>query len=207
MTQCREQSLFLYISSQTENQDEEAKAVRVRKYGEVLANCVSSVASALEIPKEMIKDSVRPDYWAKDSESPCCVLCKQLFGNTDDMNQSELFYRESSNGSGSSSNSPVHNVIDIRRHHVSFSIINYHSTFLSQYLLYLKFYSAAVVVQRCATNARLIGNRYLNTDGIQTCVFVIVAGIRRMHELLPLRARLSLRFNCIPFFSIHFKLS
>lgn len=93
--------------------------MRVRKYGEVLANCVSSVASALEIPKEMIKDSVRPDYWAKDSESPSCSLCKQVFGNTDDMNQSELFYRESSNGSGSLQGSPVHNVIDIRRHHVS----------------------------------------------------------------------------------------
>lgn len=89
----------------------------MRKYGEVLANCVSSVASALEIPKEMIKDSVRPDYWARDADSPSCVLCKQVFGNTDDMNQSELFYRESSTGSGSSQNSPSHNVIDIRRHH------------------------------------------------------------------------------------------
>lgn len=111
--------LFVLIIWLTDNPDEEAKAVRVRKYGEVLANCVSSVASALEIPKEMIKDSVRPDYWAKDSESPSCVLCRQMFGNTDDMNQSELFYRESTNGVGSSHNSPVHNVIDIRRHHVS----------------------------------------------------------------------------------------
>lgn len=92
----------------------------MRKYGEVLANCVSSVASALEIPKEMIKDSVRPDYWAKDSESPSCGICRQVFGNTDDMNQSDIFYRESSNGSGSSQSSPVHNVVDIRRHHVSF---------------------------------------------------------------------------------------
>lgn len=69
---------------------------------------------------QMIKDSVRPDYWAKDSESPSCTICKQMFGNTDDMNQSELFYRESNSTPGSSQGSPVHNVIDIRRHHVSF---------------------------------------------------------------------------------------
>lgn len=81
-----------------------------------MANAVSSVASALEIPKEMIKDSVRPDYWAKDSESPSCASCKQMFGNNDDMNQSEMFYREPSAGSGLSQGSPVHN-IDIRRHH------------------------------------------------------------------------------------------
>lgn len=90
----------------------------MRKYGELVANAVSSVASALEIPKEMIKDSVRPEYWAKDSESHSCSLCKQIFGSNDDMNQSELFYRETSTGSGSSSqDSPVHSVIDKRRHH------------------------------------------------------------------------------------------
>jgi hypothetical protein len=109
------------LSLNTENPDEEAKAVRVRRYGELVVNAVSSVASALEIPKEMIKDSVRPDYWAKDSESPSCTLCKQTFGNNDDMNQSELLYRETSTGSGSgttsSQGSPVHNIIDIRRHH------------------------------------------------------------------------------------------
>lgn len=120
-------NVFIYVDTpkitlmlNTENPDEEAKAVRVRRYGELVVNAVSSVASALEIPKEMIKDSVRPDYWAKDSESPSCTLCKQMFGNNDDMNQSELFYRETSTGSGSgtsSQGSPVHNIIDIRRHH------------------------------------------------------------------------------------------
>lgn len=67
----------------------------------------------------MIKDSVRPDYWAKDSECHSCVLCKVVFGNNDDMNQSELLYRETlSVGSGSSSQeSPVHGVLDKRRHH------------------------------------------------------------------------------------------
>lgn len=93
----------------------------MRKYGEVLANCVSSVASALEIPKEMIKDRVRPDYWAKDSESPTCSACKQEFGDVDEMNQAEIFYREpSASPNGSSQGSPTKNVIDIRRHHVSF---------------------------------------------------------------------------------------
>lgn len=92
----------------------------MRKYGEVLANCVSSVASALEIPKEMIKDSVRPDYWAKDCDSPNCVVCKQEFGDVDEMNQAELFYREPSTPpNASAQGSPTKNVIDIRRHHVS----------------------------------------------------------------------------------------
>jgi zinc finger FYVE domain-containing protein 1 len=96
--------------------EEEAKSVRVRKYGEVVANCVSSVASALEIPKELIKESARPEYWAKDSDSPSCVICKQIFGATDELDQSE-FYREKNSGTESSQNSPVHNVIDKRRHH------------------------------------------------------------------------------------------
>lgn len=91
--------------------------MRVRKYGEVLANCVSSVASALEIPKEMIKDSVRPDYWQKDSDSPKCGLCAQEFGNTDDMNQKTDRYNNSSGTPSSAQSSPIHNVIDIRRHH------------------------------------------------------------------------------------------
>lgn len=139
--------ILISFCSLTENPDEEAKAVRVRKYGEVLANCVSSVASALEIPKEMIKDSVRPDYWSKDSESPTCLICKQIFGNTDDMNQSELFYRESSSGPGSSQNSPIHNVIDIRRHHVR--------SFQYQQISFLSLaFSVADAVQRFAINVR-----------------------------------------------------
>lgn len=97
--------------------EEEAKSVRVRKYGEVVANCVSSVASALEIPKELIKESARPEYWAKDSESPACVICKQIFGGADELDQSEFYRGEKNSGTESSQNSPVHNVIDKRRHH------------------------------------------------------------------------------------------
>lgn len=107
-----------FILITTERLDEETKNVKVRKYGEVIFSAVSSVAAALEYPKELIKDSVRPEYWAKDSESPSCSLCDQIFGNNiDEMEQSKI--RELSNASGSSlGNSPIH-AIDIRRHHVS----------------------------------------------------------------------------------------
>lgn len=101
----------------TDISEEEAKAVRVRKYGEVVANCVSSVASALEIPKEMIKESARPDYWSKDCDSPSCVICKQAFGSTDEVDQADIYYREKNSGTESSQGSPVHGVIDKRRHH------------------------------------------------------------------------------------------
>lgn len=91
--------------------------MRVRKYGEVFASAVSSVAAALDYPKELIKDSVRPDYWVKDSEAPSCNICDQIFANNiDDMEHSKL--REMSTASGSFNNSPVHS-IDFRRHHVS----------------------------------------------------------------------------------------
>lgn len=89
--------------------------MRVRKYGELLTSAVSSVAAALEYPKELIKDSVRPEYWAKDSESPSCTLCDQVFGNNiDEMEQSKI--RELS--TGSLQNSPMHVILDVRRHHV-----------------------------------------------------------------------------------------
>jgi zinc finger FYVE domain-containing protein 1 len=89
----------------------------VRKYGEVFVSAVSSVAAALDYPRELIKDSVRPDYWVKDSEACSCKLCDQVFANNiDDMEQSKL--RELNGGaSGSFQNSPVH-AIDVRRHHV-----------------------------------------------------------------------------------------
>lgn len=97
--------------------DEETKSVGVRKYGEVIVSAVSKVAAALEYPKEFIKDSVRPEYWAKDCDSPMCSLCDQVFGNNiDDMEQSKI--RELSNAN-SLQNSPNHVLIDIRRHHVN----------------------------------------------------------------------------------------
>lgn len=90
--------------------------VRVRKYGELVANAVSSVTSALEIPKEMIKDSVRPDYWVKDSENQNCFLCEFKFGDNEELNQTDLNHRESTS-SGSSQESPVHRLIDGKIHH------------------------------------------------------------------------------------------
>lgn len=98
--------------------EEEAKNVRVRKYGEVFASAVSSVAVVFDYPREAIKDSVRPDYWVKDSDAPSCKLCDQTFANNiDDMELSKL--RELNGAvSGSFQNSPVH-AIDVRRHHVS----------------------------------------------------------------------------------------
>ncbi|XP_065159950.1 zinc finger FYVE domain-containing protein 1-like isoform X3 [Atheta coriaria] len=58
--------------------------VRVRKYGEVVASSISAVASALEIPKDIlsgfIKDSVRPAYWTPDSECLNCEVCSNPFG-------------------------------------------------------------------------------------------------------------------------------
>ncbi len=84
----------------------------MRKYGEVFANAVSSVAAALDYPKELIKDSVRPDYWVKDSEAPSCHICVQVFVfNVDDMEQSKLRLLN-----GSTQNSSGH-TIDVRRHH------------------------------------------------------------------------------------------
>ena len=100
-----------------ERLEEETKNVRVRKYGEVFVSAVNNFAAALDYPKELIKDSVRPDYWVKDSEALSCNICDHIFANNvDDMEQSKL--REMSNGSGSFNNSPVHS-IDFRRHHVS----------------------------------------------------------------------------------------
>ena len=54
--------------------------VRARKYGEVVVNTFSSVASVLQYPKELIKESARPSYWVPDHEAKECVVCKEPFG-------------------------------------------------------------------------------------------------------------------------------
>lgn len=90
----------------------------MRKYGEIFASAVSSVAAVLEYPRELIKDSVRPEYWVKDSEAPSCKICEQTFANNvDEMEQSKI--REFNGGASGcfQNNSPVH-AIDVRRHHV-----------------------------------------------------------------------------------------
>jgi zinc finger FYVE domain-containing protein 1 len=97
--------------------EEETKNVQVRKYGEVLASVAGKVVGVLDYPKELIKDSVRPDYWVKDSDALSCNICDQRFANSiDEMEQSKL--RELNGSSSSFQNSPIHS-IDFRRHHVS----------------------------------------------------------------------------------------
>lgn len=86
--------------------------IRVRKYGEVVYNTLSSVASVLEYPKgmptakptqirltvslliqnfisvpDLIKDSARPSYWVKDSdpEAKFCCVCTKPFGTAEDL--------------------------------------------------------------------------------------------------------------------------
>lgn len=54
--------------------------VRIRKYGEAVVNSISAVASVLEIPKGLIKDTVRPAYWMPDIECQNCICCGNPFG-------------------------------------------------------------------------------------------------------------------------------
>ncbi|XP_031637351.1 zinc finger FYVE domain-containing protein 1-like isoform X2 [Contarinia nasturtii] len=70
------------INSITDDQD-----IRVRKYGEVVYNTLSSVASVLEYPKDLIKDSARPSYWVsdKDREANFCCVCMKPFGTAEDL--------------------------------------------------------------------------------------------------------------------------
>ncbi|KAF4520072.1 hypothetical protein B566_EDAN007929 [Ephemera danica] len=51
--------------------------IRARKYGEAVINTLSSVASVvIDYPKELIKDSMRPDYWIPDADIHECCSCK-----------------------------------------------------------------------------------------------------------------------------------
>ncbi|XP_030381281.1 zinc finger FYVE domain-containing protein 1-like [Scaptodrosophila lebanonensis] len=60
--------------------------VLVRKYGETIYNTISTVAAvAIEYPKEILKDTARPFYWVPDAESPCCFICKDVFGNAEEL--------------------------------------------------------------------------------------------------------------------------
>lgn len=49
--------------------------VRIRKYSEVVVNTIQTVASVLEYPKELIKETARPTYWVPDTECLSCVCC------------------------------------------------------------------------------------------------------------------------------------
>ena len=58
----------------------EPNEVQVRKVGETVYGTVSSLATALEMPINMIKDSARPDYWVPDSEITHCSVCDKTIG-------------------------------------------------------------------------------------------------------------------------------
>ncbi|XP_050408229.2 zinc finger FYVE domain-containing protein 1 [Patella vulgata] len=50
-----------------------------RKVGEAVSSTFGVVASAIEYPLEMIKDSARPDYWIPDDKIKDCHVCKSQF--------------------------------------------------------------------------------------------------------------------------------
>ncbi|CAD7086951.1 unnamed protein product [Hermetia illucens] len=88
--------------------------VLVRKYSEAVFNTFSSVASVLEYPKDLIKDSARPSYWVPDSEAPNCAICNILFGTAEEIeNAKSMGLLDDRSPTHSSRN----NYSDYRRHH------------------------------------------------------------------------------------------
>lgn len=51
-----------------------------RKLGEALFSTFGVVASAMEYPIGLIKDTARPAYWQADNEVTECTVCKEKFG-------------------------------------------------------------------------------------------------------------------------------
>jgi len=60
----------------------EPNEVQVRKVGETVVGTVTSLATALEFPINVIKDSARPDYWVPDSEISQCSVCDKDIGGS-----------------------------------------------------------------------------------------------------------------------------
>lgn len=54
--------------------------IRARQIGETVVSSISVVKSVLDIPKDFIKDSVRPSYWTPDAECINCAVCERPFG-------------------------------------------------------------------------------------------------------------------------------
>ncbi|XP_037029785.1 zinc finger FYVE domain-containing protein 1-like isoform X1 [Bradysia coprophila] len=59
--------------------------VRVRRYGEVVVNTLSTVRTVFDYPKDFIKESARPSYWVPDTEAPDCSVCKSTFGTAEEL--------------------------------------------------------------------------------------------------------------------------
>lgn len=68
------------VSSDVSSDDTE---IRVRKVTEVVVSTISSVASVLEYPKSIIKDTARPSYWLPDDKIKYCCVCNEQFKNSD----------------------------------------------------------------------------------------------------------------------------
>jgi len=49
--------------------------IQARKVGETVLGTVTSLASALEYPINVLKESARPDYWVPDNEITECAVC------------------------------------------------------------------------------------------------------------------------------------
>ncbi|XP_012942679.1 zinc finger FYVE domain-containing protein 1 [Aplysia californica] len=58
----------------------EQTALTARKVGEAFSSTFSVVASALDYPMGMIKNSARPAYWVPDEEITSCCVCGDKFG-------------------------------------------------------------------------------------------------------------------------------
>merc|ERR1711936_339318 len=55
--------------------------VQVRKVGETVYGTVTSLATALEFPISVLKDSARPEYWVPDAEITSCSVCDRPIGS------------------------------------------------------------------------------------------------------------------------------
>lgn len=61
---------------------QEPQEVQVRRVGETVYGTVSSIATALEFPISVLKDSARPEYWVPDAEISSCSVCDREIGSS-----------------------------------------------------------------------------------------------------------------------------
>ncbi|KAK7505474.1 hypothetical protein BaRGS_00003219 [Batillaria attramentaria] len=53
--------------------------VTARKVGEAVSSTLGVLASALDYPMGMLKDSARPEYWVPDEQIKTCIICEEEF--------------------------------------------------------------------------------------------------------------------------------
>jgi len=61
-------------------QQAQPKEVQARRVGETVLGTVTSLATTLEVPISLIKDSARPEYWVPDNEISSCSVCDRKIG-------------------------------------------------------------------------------------------------------------------------------